>query len=143
MDLRQVVNRQFINIASDCSVASGNNFNVTIALRFVPDEVIIRQVTYASENDVLANSIVCQLYSNLTEDPIMCTFTNYITSNVEMQHRMSLQSARKSSTYNFQIQAIPLLNTANTGNGNLVTCGAGGQVTGQLGLMLEFIQFKQ
>lgn len=143
MELRQIVSKQFINITFDCSVASGNNINPIISLRFVPDMVIVRQVTYANSADVLANSLVCQLYSNLTEDPIMCTFTNYITSNVQIEHRMTLKSARKSSPYNFQIQSIPLLNTMNTGNGNLVTCGAGGQVTGQLGVILEFIHFKQ
>lgn len=140
--MSNIAKRQTMNIALDLSVNANNNVSIPINLRFVPDEVIVRQYTYASVTDTLTS--VCQVYTNLVEDLVLFQFP--VTAGLaaaqlpaQLDSHFTLQRKLQTSTYNFQVQVAPST-AARTYSGNGALIGA--SVAGVLGFMLEFVKLS-
>ena len=129
-----IINRQSVNIGIDLSVAANNNINVSVTLRFVPDEVIIRSITYSDRSTADTNAYVCQIYSDLIDDQILGLFFSGGNSTTNMEQ---LRKRFQNGTFNVQVQLLP--SQGYTGVGPLVNL-AGGVVNGNLSFVLEFLK---
>lgn len=98
---------------------SGRNVNIPMpTLRFCPNRVKIRQVTYNSAGD--AGSPVFQLVSNLVVDQVLAIINPDI-SNLAPMTEFILYS-KPAGTYYFQVQEMP---TSGTGPGAVTTTAIG------------------
>ena len=143
----KVVNRQTYNIATDLSVQANNNFNVGFNLRFVPDEVIVRSLSYS---DVGTNDqeAACQIYCSLIDDQILACFVSGSNYAQNMENYFCIKGRRfQTGSVNFQIQYVPTAAQRNTGTGTLTLSAATNPPTlpvvqGQLAFQLEFIKYQ-
>ncbi len=133
---RKIAHRQTLIISTNLG-APGNNFNQNINLRFSPDEVILRQLSYASEGDAL--TAVLNIYTDMLEDLFLCSFPvqdNTVFLNAatmlltNFDSHFDLHRNWQNRAFNFQIQ----LRT-----GGLVDPAV---IVGLLSFTLEFIRYE-
>src|SRR4051794_12161529 len=93
--------RQCVVLTFNLATAGQNDQSVApFNLNFQPDEVIVKSVSYvvgAPEN------FIFNVYSNLTEQPIICSFHGSASNSCMLDNRFSLRSYSNRS-YNFQVQ---------------------------------------
>jgi hypothetical protein len=117
--------RQCVQIFFNLNVAGQNNQNVPpFNLNFQPDEVIVKQVTYTV---VTPEPFTYVIETNLTEQPILCSFQGSVSNSVPIDCHFSLRSY-SNRAYKFQI-------LENSGAGFILSAGIG-----ELSLMLEFVK---
>jgi hypothetical protein len=132
-----IINRQSVNIGIDLSVLTNNNINASLTLRFVPDEVIMRSITYSDRSTADTNAYVCQIYSDLIDDQILGLFFSGGNSTTNMEQHFKLRKRFQNGTINVQVQLLPT--QGYTGIGPLVNL-AGAVVNGNLSFILEFLK---
>ena len=54
--MSRIINRQIVNVAIDCAVS--RNVNVNFSLRFIPDSVIVRSLSYANKGAADVNALL-------------------------------------------------------------------------------------
>ena len=138
---RKIVNRQLVNLNVNLVQNNSINQNVALNLRFVSDEVIVRQISHSSPTNAPVNPAACQIYFDKACDPIIGIFTLEINTNVAPQTRFYMPTGFQNGNVNLQIQTIPIDTTTigKTGPGPLLV-GVANQ--GQLAVILEFIKYE-
>jgi hypothetical protein len=122
-----------INLIQTISVGfdtSQTNVSIPITLSFRPDELRVKHVVLNVDN---ADDNVYQLWSNMIADGILAIFPGNVCSPF-MNNRFTLSNFPMQRNWQFQIQTIP-----STGSGT----GIATTFAGKIGVMLEFIQYKQ
>ena len=103
--MKEILERQTINIAVDLDTAANANINVPINLRFEADEVTIKNLVYDSPDAV---PLTAQIYTNLTLDPIIAHFGNagVVQTCVfpEVKNTFTIVSRFRQGAINFQFQ---------------------------------------
>jgi len=132
----KVVDRQTVNISTDLNIAGANSFYVPFTLRFWPDEVIVRSVSYANTNTD-GSTNVCQVWTNIVDEGVIASFVSNSTYTSDVHSTFRILRKIQSGSFNFQVQLMPAA-------GNLAVQTAGAlvpdTVKGQLQLILEFIK---
>lgn len=127
--LRQIV-PIFLNFAN-----GDREGDIQFALRFSPDSVIVRQITYTSQSDTVCD--VFQVQTNMVDDQILFTFpvinntTGPAGTFYAADAHMEFNLQRKFINNNYQVQ---VMNSA----GALI----GASAQGVLAFILEFIRYK-
>lgn len=131
--MKEVILRQTIPII--LNFANGERQkNFVFTLRFSPDAVIIRQVTYASQTDTICD--ICQVQTNMVDDLYLFTFPvinnttgpagTYFVNDLHVE--FNLQRKFISNTYQIQVQ-------------NSTRALISSAVQGRLAFMMEFVQY--
>ncbi len=76
-----MLQRQVVNIATDLSNNANRVFTVPFNLRFVPDEMIVKAVTYTDDNGD-PGKVACQVSADLIEDQIISFFVQVISQRL-------------------------------------------------------------
>jgi hypothetical protein len=133
--MKEITLRQTVPIIFNLA-GGANQGSIPFALRFSPDAVIVRQVSYASQSDEIVD--ICQVYSSMIDDQILFTFPvinnttgpagTFFSSDLDIEFNLGRRFI--TNTYTFQIQnsAGALVNTTD--------------VAGVLAFMLEFVQYQ-
>lgn len=138
-----MVQHQTMNLAFDLSQAAFRNANysavVQFNLRFVPDEVIVKTVTYATLAD--GDFIGLQVYSDMVTDQIIAQFnTSTVPASTVFNPELHFDLVKKfqSGSYQFQIQNTPNQAVFGWTGPCTVPTIAAIAATGILQIMLEF-----
>lgn len=133
--MSNIAKRQTVIVSTNLALAGGNNFSQSFDLRFSPDQVILRQLSYASDADTRTG--LANVYTNMTEDLYLCSFpvidntvgplTTSVLTNFDMHYDLYRNFQNK--TFNFQVQAR---------TGGLID----DTVQGLLSITLEFVRYK-
>jgi hypothetical protein len=132
---KHVLQRKLITVLLSTFVDANPTFtqtwNVNLLVPFVPDEVIVRQISYNSRE--AANDNIYMLFSNLVDDQILGIFPS-ANSTTNLDNHFTLKR-NVNSTYNFQLQR-------NNDVGVVVGPGIlADTAQGVVGVSLEFVQY--
>lgn len=123
--------RQCVNLAFDLGALGATDkatYNINpLNLNYIPDEVIVKQCTYTIDNTAPEN-ITYQVWTNLTEFPILCTFQGSSSASINLDNHFTLRGYTNRS-FNFQIQRAD--------TDALIT---GTDANGMLCVLLEFVR---
>lgn len=148
--MKVIAERQLVVISA--SLATQNNIKVPIELRFNADEVILKNITYASTPVGDNSSGVINIFSNLTADPIIGSFptgwnnftnavpvtTFYGSVSSYFEQYLTLANKFRVGIVNFQFQQ-PAGTTPYVGNSPLI---AANTFLGTVTFTLDFIRYK-
>jgi hypothetical protein len=132
---KHVLQRKLITILLSTLVDNNptytRNWNVNLLVPFTPDELIVRQISYNSQEN--PNNHMYMLFSNLVDDQILGIFpSTNTTTNVDNHFIMK---RNVNSTYSFQLQR-------NNDVGVVVGPGIlADTAQGVVGVLLEFVQY--
>ncbi len=136
--MREILLRQSVSFVLDLANDQNKNIDFNIDIRFIPDELIVRQLSYVSDTD--GEPLLVRIYTNMLQDQILAIFP-VIDNSAEgapptiicqqLETHFNWYNNVLANQYNFQIQ--------NGSTGEIVD----ENVSGIVSLMMEFIKYAK